>query len=268
MRPTLARFSLLAGCSLVLFASVVSGADKTKKKPKPTNDDSGPVLVSTGSGGPKWKNIAELEEFAAKGDPAACFELGDRMMTGDGVPANVERARPLFQKAADGGVADAWFRLGKIYHDGLGVPQDFSKAFGFYVEAAKRGVPEAQHNVGAMLVSARGVKRDYVEGLAWLIVATKSGAVSTAEAQTRERLAMRPADIAAAEKRAGELLQAIKDHASLDPKAEVKTKFAAPTVEKPSSFQPDLPAPPKMQVAPIDAGQFKPAMPLTPGDGK
>lgn len=273
MRPTLARFSFLIGCSLLVFVSAAIGADKAKKKEKakPATDDGAPVLVSTDGGGPKWKNLAQLEEYAAKGDPAACFELGDRLMTGNGLPTNVERARPLFQKAADGGIADAWFRLGKIYHDGLSVDQDYAEAFNYYVEAARRGVPEAQHNVGAMLVSARGVKRDYVEGLAWLIVATKHGAVSMAEAQTRERLAKRPADIAAAEKRATELLQAIKDYSSIDPKVAMRPKVetpVAPVVEKPAPLQPERPVPQKVQIAPIDAGQFKPALPLSPGDGK
>jgi hypothetical protein len=262
MRPTLFRLSLLAG--LGLLAAVAEGA--SKKKPKEPAD-APPVVVSTDGPAPKWKTPKQLEEFAARGDPQACFELGDRLMTGDEFPIDVERARPLFEKAAEGGVADAWFRLGKIYHDGLGVGQDQAKAFGYYVEAAKRGIPEAQHNVGAMLVSARGVKRDYVEGLAWLIVATKSGAVSMAEAQTRQRLAKKPADITAAETRAAELLQAIKDRAMVDPKAEVKSKIEAPKVEKVAPYQPERPTPVKIPIAPVDGGKLKPVTPPSP-DGK
>jgi len=267
MRPTLSRYSILLGCSLALSVSIAIGADKKKPKPKPA-EDAAPVLVSTDGGGPKWKNLKQLEEFAAQGDPQACFELGDRLMTGDGFPMDLSRARQLFEKAAEGGVADGWFRLGKLYHDGLGVDRDYAKGFNYYVEAAKRGVPEAQHNVGAMLVSARGVKRDYVEGLAWLIVATKHGAVSTAEAQTRARLAKQPAAIATAEKRAAELLQGIKDAAVVEPKAVTKEKVEAPTIEKPAPYQPDRIAAPKVSIAPIEVGQFKPATTLTPGDGK
>ncbi len=266
MRPDLSRFLLLAGLSLALLASAAMGADKKKPKPPPTAD-APPTLVSTDAGGPKWKNLQQLEQFAAQGDPQACFELGDRLLTGDGFPADAARARPLFEKAAEGGIADAWFRLGKIYHEGLGVDQDYAKAFDYYVQAAKRGVPEAQHNVGAMLVSGRGVKRDYVEGLAWLIVATKDGAVSTAEAQTREHLAKRPADIAAAEKRAAELLQSIKDHTAVDPKADVKAGIEAPKAEKNLPFQPERAEPPKIPVAPVDGEKLKPVVPVSP-DGK
>jgi TPR repeat protein len=264
MRPTLFRFSILLGTSLVLFAASADGAGKKKPADAP---DALPTLVSTDGGGPKWKNLKQLEQFAAQGDPQACFELGDRLLTGDGFPTDVERARPLFEKAAAGGVADAWFRLGKIYHEGLGVDQDYAKAFDYYVEAAKRGVPEAQHNVGAMLVSARGVKRDYVEGLAWLIVATKDGAVSTAEAQTRERLAKRPADIATAEKRAAELLQSIKDHTAVDSKAAVKPKVEAPKMENFDPSQPARPVPAKIPITPIDGEKLKPVVPVSP-DGK
>jgi hypothetical protein len=102
------------------------------------------------------------------------------------------------------------FRLGKLHHDGIGGPQDYARAMEFYAQAARAGIPEAQHNIGAMLVSARGVKRDYIEGLAWFIVAGKSGVVSDAEQRTRERLAKRPSDIAAAEKRAQEIISALR----------------------------------------------------------
>ena len=168
--------------------------------------DEAPQLISTTGGRPFWQNTKELKAAAAKGDPQACFELGNRMLDGDEeVRADLTQARLLMEKAAAGGVADASFRLGKIYHDARGVSRDYAKALEYYLIAARRGVPEAQHNIGAMLVSARGVKRNYVEGLAWLLVAEKSGAASDASVRVRDRLARKPADIAMAEARAKEL---------------------------------------------------------------
>lgn len=195
-RPTAIRL-LLVSCLAVVPAFAA--------KPKAVPNDAAPQLISTQGGGPKWKNVAELQSFAAKGDPQACFELGERTLEGDGVPKDAAKAIPLFETAAKGGIANAWFRLGKIYHDGLTGTPDYGWALEYFGNAARARVAEAQHNIGAMLVSARGVKRDYIEGLAWLIVAKKSGAPSDAEAQVRTRLSRRPADITAAETRAAEI---------------------------------------------------------------
>lgn len=195
--------------SFVVAATPLPAAKKTAAA---AAADSAPQLVSTG---PKWKNVTELRQFAERGDPQACFELGDRLLTGDGVPKNESEARRWLEQAAQGGVPDAMFRLGKLHHDGIGGPKDFARSIDYYAQAARAGIPEAQHNIGAMLVSGRGVKRDYVEGLAWLIVATKSGAVSDAEQKTRAHLAKRPQDIAAAEQRAAELTAALKNPATV-----------------------------------------------------
>ena len=178
---------------------------------KEAGGDAPPVLLSTKGKPPKWTTLPQLQQFAAKGDPQACFELGVRYLEGDEVGQDTSRAITLFETAAKGNVADASFRLGKIFHDGLGLPIDYTRALRYFTIAAQAGVTEAQHNIGAMLVSARGVKRDYIEGLAWLIVATKSGDPSGAEAQVRTRLAKRPLDIKTAEVRAAELLKDLRN---------------------------------------------------------
>lgn len=168
--------------------------------------DTPPVMVSRDGAKPKWSNEEQLKRYAAKGDPQACFELAEHILFGDETARDLKQVVRLLEQAGSGGISNAWFRLGKIYHDGLTGPADYGRALDYYTRAARAGVAEAQHNIGAMLVSGRGVKRDYVEGLAWLIVATKAGAVSGAEIQVRDRLAKRPAEIKAAETRAGELL--------------------------------------------------------------
>lgn len=196
MSPTL-RLLLSLHC----LASAAAFAAKKKVEPS----DAPPQLISTKGDGPKWTTLEQLKQFAANGDPTACFELADRSAEGDGVPRDLKQAAVLFEQAARGGVANGWFRLGKIYHDGLDGMPDYERALDHFTTAAKIGVVEAQHNIGAMLVSARGVKRDYIEGLAWLIVAKESGAASDAETQVRARLAKRPADITAAERRAAEI---------------------------------------------------------------
>ena len=168
-----------------------------------------PQLVSRTGGGPRWTSIADVKRDAEKGVPAACFELASCYENGRDVPKDIVKAIALYRQAAAGGEANGWFRLGKIFADGLGVEPDRPKALEYYRQGARAGVVEAQYNVGAMLVSARGVKRDWVEGLAWLIVATTHGSPPEGEQQVRAQLAKRPADIAAAELRAEEILNQI-----------------------------------------------------------
>lgn len=251
MRPIL-RLLLSALC----LSSVTAFAAKKNAEPA----DTPPQLISTmgTGGGPKWTTVEQLKQFAAKGDPQACFELADRSVEGDGVPRDVPASAALFEQAAKGGVANGWFRLGKIYHDGLNGAPDYGRALDYFTTAAHGGVVEAQHNIGAMLVSARGVKRDYVEGLAWLIVAKKSGAASDAETQVRMRLVKRQTDIAVAEKRATEIAQDLPNATVRatrlgTPTTENRAKPTAPSVppiNKPVLVMPKLdpPAPPKVTV--------------------
>lgn len=256
--------------TLALTAVFFTPATAAPKKEAP--GDAPPVLVSTKGKGPKWKTLAQLQQFAAQGDPQACFELGMRCLEGDEVPQDTPQAIALFEQAAKGGVADATFRLGKIYHDGLGVPVDYVRALDYYTTAAQAGVLEAQHNIGAMLVSARGVKRDFVEGLAWLIVASRAGDPSDAETLVRTRLAKRPADIKAAEDRAAEIAKDLRNATVRAVPAGLTPKPAAPAAPKSDVSAPVLPptekpviAAPKLD-APLPITLIPPAKPEAPAE--
>lgn len=272
MKPALLPlFTAVLGIVLLLPAALAQA--QGTKNPGRQAADAPPQLISTDAGAPRWKNLRELEAFAAKGDPHACMELGDRLLEGDGYAKDPARARGLFEKAAEAGMPNAFFRLGKIHHDGIGVRADRAKGYEYFLEAAKRGVSEAQYNVGAQLASGRGVGRDLVEGLAWLIVAKRSGAGGDGEAQLRARLQSRPADIAAAEKRAETLLQALAAGADIAapapgagaraPSSSVRAESLPPPpkVERPK-FEAEKPAPPKvtMPVVPVPP----PALPGKP----
>lgn len=246
------RYRLALVCAVAL-----TGAEARAARP-PAATEGGPQLIATQ---PRWTDIAGLRRFAAQGDLLACLELGERLLTGEGLPRDEAEARVWFARAAEAGSGDALLRLGKLHHDGLGGPRDYAQALDFYARAARAGIPEAQHNVGAMLVSGRGVRRDYIEGLAWLIVATKSGAVSDAEQRTRERLARRPGDIAAAERRAAELLAALAGPDGA--KAALPRAAVVPPPPVPAAVPPPAPAaPPKVK---IDLGP-KPETPRPPLD--
>jgi TPR repeat protein len=167
--------------------------------------DSAPVLLSRTAGGRKiWINLTELTAAAGRNVPEAWAQLGERLLSGDGVPPDVPRALDLLDRAARVGVGSAAFRLGMVLDDGELVAQDRRRALDYFRAAAAGGVTEAFHNAGAAYAGAHGVKRDYAEGLAWLILAVKRGADAESMHTVRERILIlrHPEWIAAAEARA------------------------------------------------------------------
>jgi hypothetical protein len=154
-----------------------------------------------------------------------------------------------------------------LHYDGIGGPKDIEQALDYYTQAARLRVPEALHNIGAILVSGRGVKRDYAEGLAWLLVAEKNGAVSDAVARTRERLAKRPADIAAAEARAVELIEALGDPAKREKVAPHFTVAGAPPAKPAPATEPTREGPPPKVKIDLDSVITPPAPAVTPPKG-
>lgn len=165
--------------------------------------ESAPKLLST-SATPRWKDEADMKRMAEAGDAEACLEMGLLAENGGETPPDYIAARLWYERAARAGLIEAEFRLGKLVSEGLGGSENQEAAFAHYLKAAEGGMPIAQYNVGAMLSSGRGVRRDYIEGLAWLIVASRDPEVDPeGEKRLRTHLARRPADIAAAEERAG-----------------------------------------------------------------
>lgn len=232
------RAALRLSVGLLLSGSVpVLGADQA------------PELVSkTGGAGATWESPEAVRKAAESGDLEAVLELGKMYEFGRDVPEDPLKARGLYLQAAAGGKTEADFRLARLLSEGLGGPADLPGAYDRYLKAARAGLPLAQYNVGAMLASARGVRRDYVEGLAWIILATRDKEVDPAgEQRLRERLARRPQDIAAAERRAAALQQEIdeaKEAARRNLRPTGRPAIDVPVVAPPVSIKPLAPPPP------------------------
>jgi TPR repeat protein len=117
--------------------------------------------------------VQALECGAQRGDKQAQYELGLRLETGDGTPADPARAAKLYRQASSftsgtqfiwvpgvngkpgwvmpirsgpdqSGLAGAQYRLGLMYLDGRGVPRDRGRAVALLRRAAKGGVEDAQ----------------------------------------------------------------------------------------------------------------------------
>lgn len=231
---------------LPFFASPAAAA------PDRTGDaaDRPPVLLSTEEAAP-WSSVEELAKAAEGGDPNAAFDYAQLLHAGEQVEKDERRAFALYRQAAEAGVGNAIFRLAKLHHDGeLGLSVDYGRAFELYRRAAEAGVSEAMYNLGAMLVSARGVKRNYVEGLAWLMVAGRHGAdAASGIDQVKQRLARWPDRIAAAERRADELEQAISDPDQREEDAPPPAaKAKPPRPSPPARPSPSRPPPPQVTI--------------------
>ena len=110
---------------------------------------------------------AELRAAAAKGDPAAQYEVAARFAEGRGVPQNLTEAVEWFERAAKQGLVPAQFRLGGLYEKGLGVKKNLETARRLYVSAGEAGNAKALHNLAVLYAEGIDGKPDYQTAAKW-----------------------------------------------------------------------------------------------------
>lgn len=113
-------------------------------------------------------NEEDLRSWAERGDADAQFELGLRMLTGEGMKKNEKEGVTWMQKAAEQKHLRAQFVMGSLNEDGVGMPKNEAKAFEWYRKSAENGFAAAQHEVAMAYDLGRGVKVDPVKGTEWL----------------------------------------------------------------------------------------------------
>lgn len=84
-------------------------------------------------------NEKDLKEWADRGDSDAQFELGLRMITGEGVKKNLAEGVAFIEKAAKQKHLRAQHIMGTLYEDGVGVKKDLAKAAEWYRISADLG---------------------------------------------------------------------------------------------------------------------------------
>lgn len=131
----------------------------------------------------------DLEAWAVKGDPDAQFELGLRLLTGEGVRKDEARGREWMEKAANQKHLRAQFVMGSLHEDGVGTKKDEAKALEWYRKAAENGFAPAQFSVAMAYDLGRGVKMDPVKATEWLEKAAEQNhpQAQTALASKHER---------------------------------------------------------------------------------
>jgi localization factor PodJL len=116
-----------------------------------------------------------LRTAAAKGDPAAEYEIAQRYAEGRGLPQNLAEAADWFGRAARQGLAPAQFRLGGFYEKGFGVKKDLDAARRLYLAAADAGNAKAMHNLAVLYAEGIDGKPDYQNAAKWFRKAADYG---------------------------------------------------------------------------------------------
>lgn len=118
---------------------------------------------------------SELRGWADRGDSDAQFELGLRLITGEGVTKNVEEGAKFIEKAAKQKHLRAQHVMGTLHEDGVGMKKDLAKAAEWYRSSADLGFALSQHSLAVMYEEGKGVKKDTEKAAEWFKKAAEQG---------------------------------------------------------------------------------------------
>ena len=149
-----------------------AAARSASSNPEPSRPQTAADKASTAIG-------AGLRAAAAKGDPAAEYEMAQRYAEGHGVPQNPAEAADWFERAAKHGLAPAQFRLGALYEKGIGVKKNLESARRLYVAAAEAGNAKAMHNLAVLYAEGIDGKPDYQSAARWFRKAADHGIIDS-----------------------------------------------------------------------------------------
>jgi TPR repeat protein len=100
---------------------------------------------------------AWLEQAAAKGEPAASYNLAHLLLS-TGTSNDLQRAVELLGVAARGEIADAQHALGTLYLRGHGVSRNPAEAARWMRKAADNGNPAGEVEYAILLFNGEGVE--------------------------------------------------------------------------------------------------------------
>ncbi len=138
----------LQGCAVQTAAEQTAPSSQTVRLCQGNNCSEQPRNVATFQGEPAnpeaERRLQALEHLAAQ-NPKAAYDLGLRLLRGDGVERNSYQALQWMRKAGDGGLLEAQLALGKLYLAGFEeMGSDPQEAEAWLTRAAGKGSKEAQ----------------------------------------------------------------------------------------------------------------------------
>lgn len=118
---------------------------------------------------------AQLRAEAAKGKPAAEYEVGVRLVEGKSVSVNTEEGLRWLRRAAKSGIIPAHLWIGSLHEKGIGVEKDLMLARTHYTAAAEKGNAKAMHNLAVLYAEGIDGRRDYKTAARWFQRAAERG---------------------------------------------------------------------------------------------
>lgn len=116
-----------------------------------------------------------LRQLAESGDAEAQFELGYRLVLGQGVKASPVEGASWLMKSAKQDNEKAMHVLASLYDDGLGVEKNVSKFVEWEQKAADKGLPDAQFGLAMAYDMGKGLEKDPSAGAEWALKAAEQG---------------------------------------------------------------------------------------------
>src|SRR5262249_60617775 len=86
------------------------------------------------------------EKAAAQGNAVAEYRLASLYEKGHGVAKDIERPKPLYQRAAETGNIPAMHNLGVLAAEGSDGKPNYTSAARWFSKAARYGVKDSQYN--------------------------------------------------------------------------------------------------------------------------
>jgi hypothetical protein len=97
---------------------------------------------------------------AESGDPAAQFQVGQKLSFGEGVKRDPAAAASWYERAARAGNVDAMVNLAALYRSGRGVPRDPAVAVAWLERALPHDGLFAAFELGQLYAAGEGAPRD------------------------------------------------------------------------------------------------------------
>ena len=125
-----------------------------------------PELLNNTDKADKWNDAA-----VKSGNTRTLYTFGKTFF----LFKNYEKARLIWELAAEGGHPGAMFNLGPMYMQGQGGSQDFKKGFFWLKKAAERQNPGAIISLAVLYIQGTGVAKDIKKGKALLSELAEDG---------------------------------------------------------------------------------------------
>ena len=118
------------------------------------------LLLALTACGPGTAEVKRLRDSCRAGDPAACNEYGQKLLSGSHVLRDDSTAALEFTRACEGNVADGCARLAVLYQSGRGFKKDSARAVPLLQKACEGGAMDGCARLGLLYREGAGIERD------------------------------------------------------------------------------------------------------------